>query len=117
MNLTAYAVLLPVCWARQEILAGWLLRDVSRTRLEPALRQLETHPQVVTSTAAAGAQSSDFRENGEEEFQEAIDRNTGDETDLAIDATVVDALLRWARVDVRALHYGVKLGLKAETAA
>ena len=70
----------------------------------------------MASTAAVGAQNSDFREDGEEEFQEAMDHNTGDEADLAIDATVVDALLRWARLDVRALHYGVKLGQKAEAA-
>ena len=73
-------------WPPQEILAGWLLRDVARARLEPALRQLQ-HDDQAPAPETAGAHT--------------------------ITRTAVDALLRWASIDVRALHYAVKSDLAA----
>lgn len=73
-------------WPPQEILAGWLLRDVARARLEPALRQLQ--------------------HDDESPASETAEAHT-------ITHTIVDALLRWASLDVRALHYEVKSDLAA----
>jgi hypothetical protein len=72
----------------QEILAGWLLRDVARSRLEPALRKLQQGHEPATPLDGPGV--------GNDE------RNV-----VPIDGAVVDGLLRWARLDAR-VPYVVK---------
>lgn len=96
----------------QEILAGWLLRDVGRTQLEPALRQLQHSARAVTAASGDGG----LRQDGRDDPVQVIPSSPkiGDEG-CSIDAEAVDSLLRWARLDVRATHYGMKSDLVVQS--
>jgi tRNA (guanosine-2'-O-)-methyltransferase len=106
------SVSLSAIWLAQEILARWLLRDVARTQLEPALRQLQPSAHAMDAASRDGG----ARQDGTDDSEAAMcpSSETGDRR-CSIDAAVIDCLLCWARLDVRAIHYGVKSELAVQS--